>query len=52
MEWGEGGGERRGKEGKMKKKRKKNERNVFLPGLANGLVNKLYPTNPDLHAGH
>lgn len=32
--------------------RKKNERNVFLPGLANGLVNKLYPTNPDLHAGH
>lgn len=47
----EDGGEReRGKEGKTKEK--KNERNVFLPGLANGLVNKLYPTNPDLHAGH
>lgn len=47
MEWGK---RERGKEGKTKEK--KNERNVFLPGLANGLVNKLYPTNPDLHAGH
>lgn len=51
MEWG-GGGRGEGKKGRRKKKRKKNERNVFLPGLANGLVNKLYPTNPDLHAGH
>lgn len=50
--WNGEGGRGEGKKGRRKKKRKKNERNVFLPGLANGLVNKLYPTNPDLHAGH
>lgn len=49
-EYGMGEERERGKEGKTKEK--KNERNVFLPGFANGLVNKLYPTNPDLHAGH
>lgn len=32
---GEGGGRGEGKKGRRKKK--KNERNVFLPGLANGL---------------
>lgn len=48
MEWGKRERERERREDE----RKKNERNVFLPGFANGLVNKLYPTNPDLHAGH